>query len=94
MREQLLRGRTGKNKQLQLQTMHKVVLIDLKVNEEYAQNARSFFSQKLQHVLMRLKSVRWGRRYARGAFDRRSRGCGVESTIPTLLIESKILKYI
>lgn len=38
--------------------MHKVVLIDLKVNEEYAQNARSFFSQKLQHVLMRLKSVR------------------------------------
>lgn len=78
---------------MQLQTMHKVVLIDLKV-KSMLKTQRSFFSQKLQHVLVRLKSVRWGRRYVRGAFDRRNRDCGVESTIPTLLIESKILKYI
>lgn len=31
-------------------------------SEECAQNARSFFSQKLQRVLVRLKSVRLGRK--------------------------------
>lgn len=72
--------------------MQKVALIDLKV-KSVLEMQRSFFSQKLQHVVVRLKSVRWGRRCVWGLLTRRIETV-VWSTIPTLLMESKILKYI
>lgn len=45
--------------------MQRVVLIDLKV-KSVLKMQRSFFSQKLEHVPVRLKSVRWGRRHGGG----------------------------
>lgn len=90
IREQLLRKQEQeKRKQLQLKTMQKVILTDLKVKSVL--KMQSFFSQKLQHVLVRLKSVRWGRRCVRGLLIGGTETV-VWSTIPTLLMESKTLE--
>lgn len=90
IREQLLRKQEHeKRKQLQLKTMQKVILTDLKVKSVL--KMQSFFSQKLQHVLVRLKSVRWGRRCVRELLLGGTETV-VWSTIPTLLMESKTLE--
>lgn len=91
MRRQLLKKQEQeKRKQLQLKTVQKVVLIDFKV-KSVLKMQRRFLSQKLQHVLVRLKSVRWGRRRVWGLLTGRIETV-VWSTIPTVLMESKTLE--